>query len=146
MRYLLRPHQSQYYGLSVKCGYLFMIWDHSIVAALTLWNRLAADIRNASSLESLLHLFWKHTSSRLVSKINNDCHSNLSLLFTDLRGLIGSVLDRRSLPPEFESWRGHIWRVFHFRLRIIPRGGRSAHLAYQVHKSGRKTSINQSPS
>ena len=25
-----------------------------------------------------------------------------------LRGLIGRVLDHRSLPPEFESWRGHI--------------------------------------
>jgi len=25
-----------------------------------------------------------------------------------LRGLTGSVLDHRSLPPGFESWRGHI--------------------------------------
>ena len=53
----------------------------------------------------------------------------------------GSVLDHRSLPPVFESRRGHIWRLFHFWLRLITFGGRSAHLAYHVHKSGRKTSI-----
>ena len=53
----------------------------------------------------------------------------------------GSVLDHRSLPPGFESRRGHIWRLFHLRLRFITFGGRSAHLAYHVHKSGRKTSI-----
>ena len=58
-----------------------------------------------------------------------------------LRGLVGSVLDHRSLPPEFESRRGHIRKVFHLRLRFITFGGRSAHLAYRVHKSGGKTSI-----
>ena len=41
----------------------------------------------------------------------------------------------------FESRRGHIWRLFHLWLRFITVGGRSAHLAYHVHKSGRKTSI-----
>ena len=56
----------------------------------------------------------------------------------------GSVLNYRSLPPEFESRRGHIWRLFHLWLRFITFGGCSAHLAYHVHKSGRKTSINQS--
>jgi len=30
-----------------------------------------------------------------------------------LRGLVGSMLDNRSLPPEFESQHGHILRVFH---------------------------------
>jgi len=54
----------------------------------------------------------------------------------------GSVLDHRSLPPVFESRRGHIWRLFRLWLRLITFGGRSAHLAYHVHKSGRKTSIN----
>ena len=44
----------------------------------------------------------------------------------------GSVLDRRSLPPVFESRREHIWRVFHLWLRLITFGGRSAHLAYRV--------------
>jgi len=58
-----------------------------------------------------------------------------------LRGLIGSALDHRSLPPEFESRVGHIWRVFHLSLRFFTVGGRSAHLVYHVHKSGRKTSI-----
>ena len=53
----------------------------------------------------------------------------------------GSVLDHRSLPPVFESRRGHIWRLFRLWLRLITFGGRSAHLAYFVHKSGRKTSI-----
>ena len=50
----------------------------------------------------------------------------------------GSVLDHGSLPPE--SRRGHIWRLFHLWLRSIIFRGRSAHLAYLVHKSGRKTS------
>ena len=52
-----------------------------------------------------------------------------------------SVLDHRSLPPVFESRRGHIWRLFRLSLRLITFGSRSAHLAYLVHKSGRKTSI-----
>ena len=50
-----------------------------------------------------------------------------------LRGLVGS--DHRSLPPEFESRCGHIWRAFHLRLRFI------TDLAYRVHKSGCKTPI-----
>ena len=53
----------------------------------------------------------------------------------------GSVLDHRSLPPVFESRRGHIWRSFRLSLRLITFGVRSAHLAYLVHKSGRETSI-----
>ena len=53
----------------------------------------------------------------------------------------GSVLDHRSLSPVFESRRGHIWRLFHLWLRFSTFGGRSAHLAYLVHKSGRKTSF-----
>jgi len=35
----------------------------------------------------------------------------------------------------------HIWRLFRLSLRLIIFGSRSAHLAYLVHKSGRKTSI-----
>ena len=53
----------------------------------------------------------------------------------------GSVLDRTSLPPVFESRRGHNWRLFHLWLRLITFGRRSAHLVNPVHKSGRKTSI-----
>ena len=52
----------------------------------------------------------------------------------------GNVLDHRSLPPVFESRSGHIWRLFRLLLRLITLGGRSAHLASLVHKSGRKTS------
>ena len=58
-----------------------------------------------------------------------------------LRSLIGSALDHRSLPPEFISGLGHIWKVCHRWLRFIIFGGGLAHLAYHVHKSGRKTSI-----
>ena len=58
-----------------------------------------------------------------------------------LRDLTGSVLYHRSLPPEFEPRRGHIWGVFHLSLRFITFVARSAHLAYHVHKTGRKTSI-----
>ena len=53
----------------------------------------------------------------------------------------GSVLDHRSLPPMFESWHGHIWRLFHLWLGFITFGGHLAHLAYHVHKSGHKTSV-----
>ena len=53
----------------------------------------------------------------------------------------GSVLDHTSLPPVFESRHGHIWRMFHLWLRFTTFGGRSAHLAYHVHRSGRKTPI-----
>ena len=55
--------------------------------------------------------------------------------------LTGSALDHRSTPPEFESRRGHIWRVYYLWRRFITFGGRSAHLGYHVHKSSRKTSI-----
>jgi len=66
----------------------------------------------------------------------------VSLLCGGLRGLVGSTLGHRSLPPKFESRRENIWRVFHLWLPFIRFGGHSAHLAYHVHKSGRKTSIN----
>ena len=45
-----------------------------------------------------------------------------------------SVIDHISLPPVFESRRGHILRVFHLWLRLITFVGRSAHLAYHVYK------------
>jgi len=47
-----------------------------------------------------------------------------------LHCLTGSVLDHRSLPPEFESRHGHIWRVFHLWICFITFGGRSDNLAY----------------
>ena len=68
-------------------------------------------------------------------------HDVITLITGRLGGLIGSALDHGSLQSEFESRRGHILRVFHLWLRFITFGGRSAHLAYRVHKSGRKTPI-----
>ena len=55
--------------------------------------------------------------------------------------LVDSALDHISLPPGFESRRGHTWKVFHLWFRFITFGCRSAHLAYLVQKSARKTSI-----
>ena len=63
-------------------------------------------------------------------------HYDLIYYLGCLCGLISSMVDHKSLPPEFESWCGHIWRVFHLWLCFITFGGRSAHLAYNVHKSG----------
>ena len=57
------------------------------------------------------------------------------------RCIIGSALDHRSPPPEFESRLGHIWRLFHLILQFITFGSHLAHLAYLVHKIGCKTSI-----
>ena len=56
-----------------------------------------------------------------------------------LCGLVGSALDH--IRPGFESRRGHVWRVFDLWLRFITFRCLSAHSAYQVLKSGRKTSI-----
>ena len=58
-----------------------------------------------------------------------------------LRGLTGSALDHRSLPPEFESRCGHIWRVFHLWPHFITFGSRLAHLTYHAHRCDHKTSI-----
>ena len=52
-----------------------------------------------------------------------------------------SVLDHRSLLPVVEYWCGHIWKLSHLWLHFITLRGNSAHLAYHVHKSGRKTSF-----
>ena len=58
-----------------------------------------------------------------------------------LPDVVDSALDHISLPTDFDSQRGHIWRMFHLWLNFITFGGRSANLAYNVHKSGRKTLI-----
>jgi len=44
-----------------------------------------------------------------------------------------------TLTPLFELQLGYIWTLFRHSLRPITFGSRSAHLAYRVHKSGRKT-------
>ena len=76
----------------------------------------------------------------MSNKVVN-CH-HFSLIYIErLRGLVGSALDYISLLPEFESWRGHTWRVFQLWLRFIIFAGRSTYLAYHVHKRDRNTSI-----
>ena len=87
---------------------------------------------------------WKQTHAHYQEK--NRIHTVIGVFRTfshdvpeRLRGLIGSALDHRSLPPEFESRRGHIWMVFHLWLRFVTFGGRSAHLAYHLRKDGRET-------
>ena len=55
-----------------------------------------------------------------------------------LSSLVGRALDHRSLPSDFKSRRGIPEECL---LRLITIAGRSAHLAYRVHKSGGKTSI-----
>jgi len=97
-------------------------------------------IRVAQDKNCLLNNSFNSTSN---NNNNQLCHINmppclLYLIQLDiqlcvclgrLRGLVGSALDRRSLPPEFESRRRHIWRLFHLWLDFITFGGRPAHLA-----------------
>jgi len=64
-------------------------------------------------------------------------HFHASVRATPWSG--GSVLEHRSLPSVFESRRGDIWRLFHLWLLFTVFRGRSAHLAYHMHKSGIKT-------
>jgi len=81
----------------------------------------------------------------MIHKKHSVCTSFLDWKFanitTELSTPKGSVLDHRSLPPVFESRRGHIWRLFHLLHHLITFGGHSAHLAYHVHNSSCKTSI-----
>jgi len=48
-------------------------------------------------------------------------------------------LGHRSIAPGFKPRLGYVRRVFHLSLHLITFGGHSSHLAYLVHKSGRKT-------
>ena len=50
-----------------------------------------------------------------------------------------------SVAPRFKLRPGYIRRVFHLSLRLITFGGRSAHLAYLVHKGGLKTATSNEP-
>ena len=53
----------------------------------------------------------------------------------------GSGFGRRSIAPGFKPRKGYVRRVFLPSYRLITFGGQSAHFAYIVHKSGRKTAI-----
>jgi len=56
-----------------------------------------------------------------------------------LHGLTSCMVNHRSIAPGFKPRMGYVRRVFVLSLRLITFGGRSAHLAYLVHKGGRKT-------
>ena len=56
-----------------------------------------------------------------------------------LQRLTGSAVGHRSIVSGLKPLPGYVRRVFHLSVRLIIIGGRSAHLAYLVHKSGRKT-------
>ena len=85
----------------------------------------------------MYHDLYHHHVPRLLLS----CTMTSTIMYRAPPWSSGSVLDHRSLPPVFESRRGHIWRLFRLLLRLIIFGGRSAQLAYLMHKSGRKTSI-----
>ena len=87
------------------------------------------------------HLLRSHNNNNRNNNKNNNNSVDESVLSRAPPWSSGSVLDHRSLPPVFESRRGPIWTLFRLSLRLITFGGRSAHLAYLVHKSSRKTSI-----
>ena len=58
-----------------------------------------------------------------------------------LHGLTGSAVGHKSIAPRFKLRPGYVGKAFRVSLRLITFGGRSAHLANLVHKSGRKTPI-----
>ena len=53
--------------------------------------------------------------------------------------LTGSAVGHISIAPGFKPWPGYVRRVFNLSPCLITVGGRSAHLGYIMHKSGRKT-------
>ena len=93
---------------------------------------------NVSNVLCLQLFSWlKHNILLGIAVFFLHTHTTLSLGLPSacLRGPTGSTLDHRSLPPEFASRCGHIWRVFQLWLVC------SVHLAYHVPKYGRKMSI-----
>ena len=99
------------------------------------------------------HLMYSHAKPKVTGSNTTQDSSKGVMAFTYLDHLQINFLDHNitpafsryiillCLPPVFESQLWHIWRVFHLWLRFITFGGRSAHLAYLVHISGRKTPI-----
>ena len=96
-------------------------------------------------------MIWDSTSINdhynimsITSYIYIRCTNELCFIFTinNNRAYVGYWNDTSTDPSEnSESRRGHIWRVFRLWLRLITFACRSAHLAYHVHKSVRKTPI-----
>ena len=63
------------------------------------WRRLICQLSLLNFFNYKLgHSFIKCSPRCMYSNISSGC----------LFGLVGSALDHRSLPPEFESWCGHI--------------------------------------
>jgi len=96
--------------------------------------------------EGVLHCYWsagwdEEFNSVPVGTTSHGLHSTSSSQIGRLCGLNGSILDHGSQPPEFEPRCWHIWRLFHFFDFTSFFGGRLAHLAYHVHKTGHKTLI-----
>ena len=67
--------------------------------------------------------------AKVSQSIIFSCYESSFLpFFSMVLCLTGSTVDHRSLPPEFKSQCGHVWRVFHLWLRFITFGDHSAHL------------------
>ena len=78
---------------------------------------------------------------RIVDTDTDDLFQFVSLRYHEgrLHGLSGSAVGHRSVAIGFKSRPGYVRRVFHVSLRLLTFVGRSAHLAYPVHKNGLKT-------
>ena len=87
-------------------------------------------------------LYLNQTTNDIVVCNRSSC---LHIYVCKRQGLIGSALDHRSLPPVFESRRGAYLKgvssltSLHYVWRSL-----GPFSLYHVHRSGRKTSINQS--
>jgi len=91
--------------LSVYLFVIYCIWISSYYQSTYLWYIVSGSHPIISlPICDILYLIWL-----VISEVLNG----------RLRGLVDSALDHRSLPSEFESRRGHIWRVFHLWLRFI---------------------------
>ena len=116
------------------CAWLEQVWVRDNNTVKRQLEQLSNWIITLSNFQMLAAMHA--CSTKIKQHISTTIWGSLDRVWSN-----GNVLDHRSLPPVFESRRGHIWRVFQLWLRFITVGGRSAHLAYIVHKNGRKTSI-----
>ena len=128
-------HFWTWYSLWKEC-YINMVYNNNIFYKLHPFNHPP---HTHTHIYGGKKLYW--CSKVVPSHICMVKHTHTHTHTGRLCGLVGITYDYRSLPPEFEFWHGHIWRVFHLWFHLITFGGRSAHLAYHVHKSGHKTSI-----
>ena len=110
------------YIYSSYCSHMFPVSDSS---ACRKWRQKVTETTSLMKLE-------RRRSKQICKYINHQVRYQeityckplrWNYLFLRLRGLTGSAFDHRSMPPEFESRRWHIWRVFHLWLRFITSGG-----------------------